>query len=613
LPPSPGRASRRRLLLAPRAHVWLTLAALVLCAPALGAGMVLDDHVLRVLARGEDGLAGARANPLFLFTFTNGRPADNLALMDKGALLPWYGDPLHRNAFLRPLSSLTHLLDFALDADAAWLMHLHSLAWFAVLLFVVAHVYRVLAGGLAVAALAFALFALDDAHGMTVTWIANRNALISAALALPALSAHHRWLAHGWRPGAWLGPLCFALGLCAGETAVAVFGYVLAYALALDRAPLWQRARHALPYLLLLGLWRTVWAAFDLGSFGSGAYHDPGQEPLGYALALVKHLPVLLSAQLALPFADNWFWGPPDGQLAIWLISAACTLGFAAVGHALLRHDAEARFWMIGMVLSACAVAASIPGERLLLVPGVGGAVVIAKLLAALRRYARGLAEVEPNPPRSKRVIARSLMGALVLLHLVVAPLLLPIRALGMGVLRSALDRAEASLPGAPEIAQRTVIVLDAPFDLMCSYVQPSRQARGLPRPAHVHWLAVASSPLELRVLDAHALEVRPARGFLLTGPEQHYRGDPSGLPAGARVELTEMRVEVLDVSADRRPASARFTFREPLSSPRYLFVRYQDGRFVPWQPPPPGTTLQLPQADFFPTMAAEWERMQAR
>jgi hypothetical protein len=208
-------------------------------------------------------------------------------------------------------------------------------------------------------------------------------------------------------------------------------------------------------------------------------------------------------------------------------------------------------------------------------------------------------------------VSARLLLGGLVLLHLVVAPLLLPIRALGMGVLGSALDRAEASLPRTPDIAQRTVIVLDAPFDLMCSYVQPSRQARGVPRPAHMYWLAVASSELELRVLDRHSLQMRPQSGFLLTGPERHYRGDPSGLPAGSTVELTEMQVEVLDVTADRRPASARFTFREPLSSPRYLFVRYLDGRFVPWRPTAPGTGLRLPRADFFATMLAEWLRMQ--
>ena len=147
-------------------------------------------------------------------------------------------------------------------------MHVHSLLWLAVLLLVVSHVYRTLAvvahgengGG------RLALFALDGAHGMTVTWIANRNALIAAALALPALSAHHRLRAFGWKPGAYLGPLCFALGLCAGETAVAVFGYLVAYALAIDRGPIMRRALHLTPYVALLVLWRATFTWFSLGS-----------------------------------------------------------------------------------------------------------------------------------------------------------------------------------------------------------------------------------------------------------------------------------------------------------------------------------------------------------
>ena len=565
--------------------------ALVLYLPALGTGMVLDDHVLRVLASDPHGLAGHGANPLFLFSFTDGVAADNHALMDKGALLPWYGDPLHRNAFFRPLSSLTHLLDFDLAPDAAGWMHLHSLFWYAVLLLVVAHVYRRLAEtGPAIAMLAFALFALDDAHAMTVTWIANRNALISAAFALPAISAHHRWLARGWRPGAWLGPLCFALGLCAGETALAVFGYLLAYAIALDGSALRGRVLHVLPYVVLLGAWRLLFAALGLGSFGSGAYHDPGQEPLGYAFALVKHLPVLLSAQLSLPLADNWFWGPAAQQNAIWVFSTIVTLGFAVLGHRLLSRDREARFWMIGMVLSACAVAASLPGERLLLVPGVGGAAFMAKLLAALQPHVRGAAA---------RLPAKLLFGTLVFLHLIAAPLLLPLRVLSMGVLHAANERADASVPSTPDIEQRSLIVLNAPFDVACSYLQASRQARGVPRPAHVYWLATASSPLALTVIDDHTLSMRPERGFLLSEPERHYRGDPSKLAPGTRVQLSEMEVEIMDSTPDRRPASAQFHFREPLSSPRYLFVRYQDGRFAPWRAPAPGTRQTFPRANF--------------
>jgi hypothetical protein len=590
-----------------RAHLWITAAALVLVSPALAGRLVLDDHVLRLLSRADTGIAGLHANPLFLFSFTSGRPEDNRALMDAGALLPWWSDERHLNAFFRPLSSLTHLLDFALWPDSALLMHFQSLAWFGALLLVVAHVYRRLAPAgepAAVAMLAFALFALDDAHGMTVAWTANRNALVAATLALPALGAHHRWLTRGWRPGAVLGPLCFALGLCAGETAVAVLGYLLAYSAVLDRAPLARRALHLLPYLVLLVAWRALFGMLGLGSAGSGAYHDPGREPLGYALALAQHLPVLLSAQLTLPLADAWFWGAAELHLAIWLFSAVAALAVLALAHVLLSHDREARFWTIGMVLSACAVAASVPGERLLLVPGVGGAALIARMIHALLPRANADAGASTVAQRTRWL--RVPLGALIALHLAAAPLALPLRAASMELLGSALERADRSLPEGPAIEGQTVVVLNAPVDVMVSYVQVAREARGAARPAHLHWLATASSQIAIERIDEHTLRVQPERGFLYSAPERHYRADAAELAPGVTRTLSEMTVRIVASTHDRRPGAAEFRFREPLDSARLRFVQFSDGQFVPAALPSRGRRVSYPREDLFAILLRE-------
>lgn len=576
---------------------------MLLVSPSLVCGLVLDDHVLQLLARADPGIAGLHGDPFSLFRFTTGRPEDNLALMDQGALLPWWSEPYHLNAFFRPLSSLTHVLDFRLWPDRPWLMHAHSLLWFFALLLALAHVYKRLhepapANGsaplplpapdslLPLPVLALALYAVDDAHGMTVAWVANRNALISAALSLPALAAHHRWLALGYKPGAVLGPLCFALGLLAGETAVAVLGYLLAYTAVMDRAPWPRRLLHLAPYLVLMAGWRALFGFMSLGSFGSGGYHDPGREPLGYALALVQHLPVLLGAELALPVADLWFWGPPGLRIAVWIVSVLSAGAVLALAHRLLARDREARFWMAGMVLSACAVAASVPGERLLLVPSVGGAALIARLIARLA------APAPDEPALRGRGFA---LGALVLIHVVAAPLMLPQRTYNMGLLARVIDRADASLPTDDVIRKRTVIVLNAPVDLLVMYLQVAREARGVPRPAHFHWLATASSELRIERVDDHTLRVQPARGFLLTAPERHYRADPSALRPGAEIALSQMTVRVLAQTPDGRPAAADFRFAEPLDSNRYLFVRFEDGRFVPAAPPPAGHALTFP------------------
>ncbi|HKU43606.1 MAG TPA: hypothetical protein VJR89_35830, partial [Polyangiales bacterium] len=233
----------------PRAAAWIIGGALLLLAPCLFTRLTLDDYVLALKARSETVLPGVPADPLWLFTFTTGDPAQNQVLIDEGAILPWWSDPRHLNSFFRPLSSLTHVLDFRAWPNAPALMHLHSMLWYAALLWLLYGVYRSLEPEDArLSALALLMFAWDDSHGPTVGWVANRNALVAVAVALPALREHHRAVSQGVRSAAFLGPLWFALALCAGETALSIAAYLFAYALWLDPRPLARRAVSLAPY-----------------------------------------------------------------------------------------------------------------------------------------------------------------------------------------------------------------------------------------------------------------------------------------------------------------------------------------------------------------------------
>jgi hypothetical protein len=195
---------------------------------------------------------------------------------------------------------------------------------------------------------------------------------------------------------------------------------------------------------------------------------------------------------------------------------------------------------------------------------------------------------------------------ALLLIHLGLKPLLLPAWAWAMQLFATAIEHADHSIPATPEIAQRTVIVVNAPFDLLLSYIQIGRAVRGEPRPEHLYWLATASSELTLESLDEHSLRVRPEHGFLYSPPERHYRADSSALARGARVALSEMTVRVSAVNADQRPAAADFEFREPLRSARYLLLRYEHGWLVPFTPPPVGQRVRLPRESFFGSLSSQ-------
>jgi hypothetical protein len=451
---------------------------------------------------------------------------------------------------------------------------------------------RIATGPVWVATLALLLYAVDDARGMTVGWIANRNALIAATLALPALSAHHRWVVDGWRPGRWLAPACFTLGLAAGETAVAVLGYLIAHALVLDRRAISQRAIALAPYLVLMLGFGALFSLQGLGSQGSGLYHDPMREPVAYALALVTNLPVLLGAQLGVQMADLATIGSAELAATAWAVGTATLVAIAWMGTRVLRGDREALFWAAGMALAGCAVAASVPGDRLLTVVGVGGAGLLARLLHALSEAVR-------EGQRKWRAAIVIVAG----LHLVVAPLALPARALQMGVYGTALDRAERSLPSDASIVDSTFIILDAPFDMMASYVQPARAARGAPRPKHLQWLATASSPVTVRGIDEHTLDVEVERGWMHTPLERHYRGDVHSLPRGAEVTLTAFTATVRESTDDGRPRIVRFRFNEPLRAPHHRWLRWDDDRYAAIEPPAPGEVVRFAACELAPTV----------
>jgi hypothetical protein len=520
--------------------------------------------------------------------------------MDEGVLLPWWSDPQHLNAFFRPLSSLSHVLDFRLWPDSPALMHLHSLGWYALLLLVLAWVYRALEPESALTAgLAFVLFALDDAHGATVGWVANRNALIAATLALPALVLHARAVTKGSPKAALWSVSCFGLGLSAGETAVGVLGYLVAYALCLDPRSWWRRARSLVPFLLVLLLHRALYRGLGLGSFGSSGYHDPLREPVAFVTTLAYNLPVLLSAELFLPLADFAFLGERAAREALLPLSLFGLTLFALVAYRPLQSDPRARFWAIGLCLSAVPVSASLPGERLLLVLGVGACPLLARVVMRLLSVTRG-----PDFWRTA-----PLAGMFALVHLVLAPLLLPARAYGMAPLAAAAARYDSALPVEPAVRGKTVIVVNAPVTIMLSYLQVSRAARGVPRPAHLYVLASSSSALRVTRSGARSLRVSLEQGFMYRPEESHYRADADALAREGSVELVAMRAKLLELTPDGRPKTVEFSFDESLENGRYLLRAYRGGRLVPWQPPPLGRTEQFPPEEFFNLVAAEMRR----
>ena len=567
---------------------------LALALPALTVDFTADDHLHRLMARDDPGIAGLESRPFDLFVFANGDPSAAARLRAAG-VYPWWTDLHVRMAFLRPLTSVTHALDHALWPERAELMLLQNFLWLALLLALAWRFYRRFIDIRWLAVLALALYAVDDARGPAVGWIAGRNALIAPVLAIPALLAHDRWRRNGWHAGAWLGPLAFVLALGAGEASLAIVGYLVAHALWLDSGPWRARLLALAPYAGVVVAWRLVYGALGYGVVGSGIYHDPGAQPLTFAADAVKRVPLLLLGQLGLPWSDAGTLYPLMGAAVMPAMVAFALVFLIAVGLAcarLLRHDPTARFFATGMVLAAVPVASTLPADRLLGFVGLGGIGLVAQLLGAALARRELLGE-----GALRRAGGIVVVGVMVLVHVVLAPPFLFSRSKSMVTIGAIFDRADRGIPSDPTVTARTVILVSTPSDAFCGYIPLMRAARRQPRPAHLTWLATAIKTVTIERVADRTLRVAPEGGFLRYQVDQMLRTPERPFTSGERIALPGVTIEIETLSGGR-PLTILAHFDRPLTYPSLVWRRWEGRTYVEYSPPPIGATEVLPAID---------------
>ena len=80
------------------------------------------------------------------------------------------------------------------------------------------------------------LWAIDDAHGTPVGFLANRSTILATLFGVLTLLAHDRLRRDGWRMGIVIGPLLLVLSLLSKEAGIATVGYLAAYSIFIDNS-----------------------------------------------------------------------------------------------------------------------------------------------------------------------------------------------------------------------------------------------------------------------------------------------------------------------------------------------------------------------------------------
>lgn len=575
--------------------------ATVLVLPSLRVGWVMDDHFLRLAAVGAPGVSEAFASPMDMFRLLDGNPERAERLMDIG-ILPWWTFREVKVAFWRPLAVLTHWLDFRLWPASPILMHTQSIVWFGALVAAVGYTYRRLFGATWVAGAAALLYAIDDAHGLPVGFLANRNAILATLFGVLAIMAHDRWRRDSWWAGAILGPLCLAASLLSAEAGIATCAYLAAHALFLDRASRPARLIAMVPYIVVVVVWRIAWSHLGYGVSGMELYIDPVAEPLRFAGAAVQRAPILLLSQWGLPPSDIAAALGPEGMRRLWVGALVFLLSLVAVLFPLLRREPTARFCATGMVLSVLPICATFPMDRLLFFVGFGACGLLAQFLAI--SFGRSAWRPANWPWRGAAVAIGSVF---VLIHLVIAPLLLPARAAFPAGPGAWYRQLNLDLPTGPTVEHQDVVIVNAPSAIHAAWSSACALLSGDATPRHTRVLAPALPSVEVFRADARTLVIRPRNGYLAWKFDRLFRNEHCPMIVGQRVELTGLTVEVTALTVDGRPAEAAFRFAVPLEHPSLRWLQWRDGALAPFTPPARGHRMELrPSAPSFRRAAVE-------
>jgi len=576
----------------------LAVVTVMVMLPALKAGFIQDDlfHRAKLLEPSElpERFYDMRLSPpdsgtlpgvlrdMYAIVPTE---RDHEAFKDFG-LLPWWTSEDFRGSNWRPLTALTHWLDYQLFPNSPVLMHAHSLIWFAAVIFLAAILYRKLLGPVWIAGLAALFYMIDDSNYFPAMWIANRNLLLSLFFSIFVLLMHHRWRQQKSVYAAVTAPFLLLLALLSTEAGIATFAYLFAYALIIESGSRRRRALSLVPSFIVIVIWRIIYNALDYGARGSGFIIDPGHEPLRYAWAVVKRAPVLLSGQ--------WGWQPAEmfnlfsDYARRWnlLAAAAFLLLILIVFLPLLRKNRVALFWFVGMMLCILPISATSPMNRNLLFAAIGAFGLTAQFIG-------GLFLKESWVPKTRYwlVPAWIVCVTLLFINIIIAG---GTRVIAPKRISSIFNTfySTVDVGSQPDIENKTVVVVNAPHPFLFLGLPVMRAYENKALPERTRILVPGFVPLEVTRTGEKTLLLKAQTGNILS-PETSredfklnfvYFYDefnslfrPEDLPfrAGEQVELTGMSVEVIDVDRKGQPTQVLFRFAVSLDDPSLSWLQW--------------------------------------
>ena len=587
-----------RPLIASRFWIIIVLVvAILLYLPFLFSGFFQDDYGFRVkyspiVVEKDVPPEILQKDPLNFYGFTSDSSATFNIGQDRGFTAWWTSDQIKTN-FFRPLSSLILAFDYSLWPDTPLPLHIHSLLWFCLLILLAYRLYRSVSGSAVVAGISILLLVVDDVFTGPAGWISNRHAVVAMVFSVLCVWLYHQSVSKQKRPyilGAWG---VYLLALLASEMGLVAFAYLIAYLLIMDPDKWLDRIKRIIPFVLITVVWRLVYSGLGYGVSGSLLYIDPILNPIDFITQLLIRFPVLLFSAIGLPVVELILAFSPQ---AVAVLAMVCLfpLGLLALATCpVLKTHKASSFWFIGLLLAVIPLASGIPQNRNLGLVSLGVMGLVGQLFV-------DIATAKKLGPLTTfhRIMLRITTPLLLVMYLVVSPLVV----ISNPASTRTMAEAQASVVdfgSAPELAEQHLYVINPPGVMSYAAGLFQRLFSNEPFPASINYLSSGFTPVQIERVDARTIVVTPEGGYTpqpgpivdnTTGIVTHihvenvYRNldrflyNPQNpMNVGQVVTLSEVTVEVTEMSDDGRIAQAAFRFTHPLEDHQYVWLLWDE------------------------------------
>ncbi len=565
------------------------LIGMLLVSPTINMGLMGDDYLHWSLLTGLT--TSHQPGSLYgLFTFANGNPQTNQAMMDSGQLIWWACENL-RISFWRPLAEMSQHLDYLLWPDSPALMHIHNLLLYGLMIALIGKLYLELDPDRQQAGLAAMLFAGNMLHAFAVAWLASRNQMLCGVLMALTVLAYHRWRQGRSSLYGLMAAACLALGLLSAEAAVQTMGYLLAYALFMEpRRPLMSRLMPLLPFALMVLAWKAVHGHLGYGSFGSPGYVDPSANLGRFAELLILRLPTLMAAQW-LGISSMLFEQLDKPNQYLHAASSTALLSILAyVIHKLgAFRSALGKFYVSASVISLIPACAGYTFDRLTVNSDIGASGMLAMIaLLAWRQRTQLIGGVKGFTKWAAYIVS--------FIHLII----FPVGKLASSVMMKPLNQAgeelaSLALPDASRERPEDFILINAPSGESVYYYPLTRQYHGRANPRTMRALGPNNQAMSLtRVSEQSLLLVVPTgyRGSIA----RDVRRQP--FKVGDTMRMGDIHVTVQEITEDQIPRSVRFDFPNSIHSSHWRFFTWSQDGVHAMTPPPIGQTVAIAAYD---------------